>query len=81
MSDGKPRKSGDPLYFLLREGGSEELNRRSKSGEKSDFRGICASLHPNAPEIIGPSPQRSIPNALHHPHVVGGSARVVRAAN
>jgi len=39
MSGGKPRKSADPLYLLLREGGSEEFNRRSKAGEKSDLRG------------------------------------------
>jgi uncharacterized protein YjbI with pentapeptide repeats len=40
MSGGKPRKSADPLYLLLREGGSEEFNRRSRAGEMSDFRGI-----------------------------------------
>src|SRR6185437_16135251 len=39
MSGGKPRKSADPLYLLLREGGSEEFNRRSKAGETGDFRG------------------------------------------
>ena len=39
MSGGKPRKSADPLYLLLREGGSEEFNRRAKAGESSDFRG------------------------------------------
>jgi hypothetical protein len=39
MSGGKPRKSADPLYLLLREGGSEEFNRRSKAGELSDLRG------------------------------------------
>jgi uncharacterized protein YjbI with pentapeptide repeats len=39
MSGGKPRKSADPLYLLLREGGSEEFNRRSKAGETSDLRG------------------------------------------
>jgi uncharacterized protein YjbI with pentapeptide repeats len=35
----KPRKSADPLYRLLREGNSEEFNRRSKAGETSDLRG------------------------------------------
>jgi uncharacterized protein YjbI with pentapeptide repeats len=39
MSGGKPRKSADPLYLLLREGSIEEFNRRSKAGEKSDLRG------------------------------------------
>jgi uncharacterized protein YjbI with pentapeptide repeats len=39
MSGGKPRKSADPLYLLLREGSSEEFNRRSKAGETSDLRG------------------------------------------
>src|ERR1700692_2496858 len=39
MSDGKPRKSADPLYLLLREGGSEEFNRRRKAGETCDLRG------------------------------------------
>src|ERR1700675_3332341 len=39
MSDGKPRKSADPLYLLLREGGSEAFNRRRKAGETSDLRG------------------------------------------
>jgi len=39
MADGKPRKSTDPLYLLLREGSSEEFNRRSKAGETSDLRG------------------------------------------
>jgi hypothetical protein len=39
MSGGKPRKSADPLYLLLREGGSEEFNRRRKAGETSDLRG------------------------------------------
>ncbi len=37
MSDGKPRKSADPLYLLLREGGSEEFNRRSKAGRNERF--------------------------------------------
>lgn len=45
MSDGKPRKSADPLYLLLREGRSDEFNRRLKAGESCDltacdFRGI-----------------------------------------
>jgi uncharacterized protein YjbI with pentapeptide repeats len=39
MSNGKPRKSADPLYLLLREGRAEEFNRRKKAGEKFDFRG------------------------------------------
>lgn len=39
MSSGKPRKSADPLYLLLREGGSEEFNRRRKAGETCDLRG------------------------------------------
>ena len=39
MSDGKPRKSADPLYVLLREGRSDEFNRRSKAGENCDLRG------------------------------------------
>jgi uncharacterized protein YjbI with pentapeptide repeats len=39
MSGGKPRKSADPLYLLLREGSIEEFNRRSKAGEASDLRG------------------------------------------
>ena len=39
MSDGKPRKSADPLYLLLREGRSEEFNRRRKAGETCDLRG------------------------------------------
>ena len=39
MSGGKPRKSADPLYLLLREGGSEDFNRRRKAGETSDLRG------------------------------------------
>jgi Pentapeptide repeats (8 copies) len=41
MSGGKPRKSADPLYLLLREGGSEEFNRRTKAGETSDFRDVA----------------------------------------
>lgn len=45
MANGKPRKSTDPLYLLLREGRSDEFNRRIKSGESCDlsgcdFRGI-----------------------------------------
>ena len=36
---GKPRKSADRLYLLLREGGSEEFNRRTQAGETSDLRG------------------------------------------
>ena len=39
MSNGKPRKSADPLYLLLREGRGEEFNRRKKAGEKCDLRG------------------------------------------
>jgi uncharacterized protein YjbI with pentapeptide repeats len=39
MSDGKPRKSADPLYLLLREGRGEEFNRRFKGGETCDLRG------------------------------------------
>jgi uncharacterized protein YjbI with pentapeptide repeats len=39
MPDVKPRKSADPLYLLLREGSSEEFNRRKKAGEKCDLRG------------------------------------------
>ena len=39
MSDGKPRKSADPLYLLLREGRGEEFNRRRKAGETCDLRG------------------------------------------
>lgn len=45
MSTGKPRKPADPLYLLLRDGNSEEFNRRIKAGEtcdlrRCDFRGI-----------------------------------------
>ncbi len=39
MSAGKPRKSADPLYLLLREGNVEEFNRRHKAGETCDLRG------------------------------------------
>jgi uncharacterized protein YjbI with pentapeptide repeats len=39
MTNGKPRKSADPLYLLLREGRGEEFNRRRKAGEKCDLRG------------------------------------------
>ena len=39
MSDGKPRKSADPPYLLLREGRGEEFNRRRKAGETCDLRG------------------------------------------
>ena len=39
MSNGKPRKSADPLYLLLREGNAEEFNRRRKAGESCDLRG------------------------------------------
>jgi uncharacterized protein YjbI with pentapeptide repeats len=39
MSDVKPRKSADPLYLALREGRSDEFNRRSKAGESCDLRG------------------------------------------
>ena len=39
MSGGRPRKSADPLYLLLREGASEEFNRRRKAGETTDLRG------------------------------------------
>jgi uncharacterized protein YjbI with pentapeptide repeats len=39
MTNGKPRKSADPLYLLLREGNSEEFNRRRKAGVNCDLRG------------------------------------------
>ncbi len=39
MNDGKPRKSADPMYLLLREGRIEEFNRRYKAGETCDLRG------------------------------------------
>jgi uncharacterized protein YjbI with pentapeptide repeats len=39
MSNGKPRKSADPLYLLLREGNGEEFNRRRKANEACDLRG------------------------------------------
>jgi uncharacterized protein YjbI with pentapeptide repeats len=39
MSNGKPRKSADPLYLLLREGNADEFNRRRKAGETCDLRG------------------------------------------
>jgi uncharacterized protein YjbI with pentapeptide repeats len=39
MSDGKPRKSADPLYLMIREGRIEEFNRRRKAGEKVDLHG------------------------------------------
>jgi uncharacterized protein YjbI with pentapeptide repeats len=39
MSAGKPRKSADSLYLLLREGSSEEFNRSVQAGETSDLRG------------------------------------------
>jgi uncharacterized protein YjbI with pentapeptide repeats len=39
MTDGKPRKSADRLYLLLREGNCDEFNRRRKAGETSDLRG------------------------------------------
>ncbi len=39
MPIAKPRKPSDPLYQLLRDGCSEEFNRRSKAGESSDLRG------------------------------------------
>lgn len=39
MTTGKPRKSADPLYLLLREGNIEEFNRRRKAGESCDLRG------------------------------------------
>lgn len=39
MAQGKPRKSADPFYALLREGRTEEFNRRRKAGEKCDLRG------------------------------------------
>ena len=39
MANGKPRKSADPLYLLLREGRGEDFNRRRKAGETFDFRG------------------------------------------
>ena len=45
MTTGKPRKSADPLYLLLREGRGDEFNRRVGAGEicdlrSCDFRGI-----------------------------------------
>ncbi len=39
MTDRKPRRSTDPLYLLLRDGGIEEFNRRVEAGEKCDLRG------------------------------------------
>ena len=39
MSQGKPRKSADPLYLLLREGNIEEFNRRRNAGQACDLRG------------------------------------------
>ena len=39
MSHGKPRKSADPLYLLLREGDTEEFNRRRNAGQACDLRG------------------------------------------
>jgi len=39
MSGNKPRKSADPLYLSLREGRTEEFNRRKLAGEKCDLRG------------------------------------------
>jgi uncharacterized protein YjbI with pentapeptide repeats len=39
MSNGKPRKSTDPLYLLVREGRGEEFNRLKKAGTKCDLRG------------------------------------------
>jgi hypothetical protein len=39
MSTGKPRKSADPLYLLLREGNIDDFNRRHKAGESCDLRG------------------------------------------
>ncbi len=39
MPIGKPRRPADPLYLLLREGSSEEFNRRTSAGETSDLRG------------------------------------------
>jgi uncharacterized protein YjbI with pentapeptide repeats len=39
MSAGKPRKSADPMYLLLREGAGDEFNRRRKAGETFDLRG------------------------------------------
>ncbi len=39
MSTGKPRKSADPLYLLLREGNIDDFNRRHKGGESCDLRG------------------------------------------
>jgi len=39
MSGGIPRKPADALYMLLREGNSEEFNRRRKGGQTSDLRG------------------------------------------
>jgi uncharacterized protein YjbI with pentapeptide repeats len=39
MSTGKPRKSADPLYLLLREGNIDDFNRRRKAAESCDLRG------------------------------------------
>ena len=39
MSGNKPRKTADPLYLSLREGRTEEFNRRRLAGEKCDLRG------------------------------------------
>jgi uncharacterized protein YjbI with pentapeptide repeats len=39
MSTGKPRKSADPLYLLLREGNIDDFNRRHNAGESCDLRG------------------------------------------
>jgi len=39
MPNVKPRKPANPLYLLLREGCSDEFNRRTRAGETSDLRG------------------------------------------
>ena len=39
MPDGKPRKSTDPLYLLLREGRAEEFNRLRSMGQSCDLKG------------------------------------------
>jgi putative transcriptional regulator len=61
MSDGKPRKSADPLYLLLREGNCEQFNRRRKAGETCDLptqpctrrdRNVGTSRHSDALQLI-----------------------------
>jgi uncharacterized protein YjbI with pentapeptide repeats len=39
MPHANPRTPADPLYLLLREGRSEEFNRRRQAGEECDLRG------------------------------------------